>query len=104
MSAAQAAGVKWPAPETWSDQQIEQALFPKRPMPAVWRKHPQPDWTQIHQELQTHKDLTLQLVWQEQREADPERYGYSRYVAAILMLRDHLKAMTVPRTGSSLAT
>ena len=79
LSAAQAAGVKWPLPEDWGDQQIEQALFPKRPMPAVWRKHPEPDWAHIHQELQTHRDLTLQLVWQEQREADPDGYGYSRF-------------------------
>ena len=62
LSAAQAAGVKWPAPEYWDDQRIERTLFPQRPAPAIWRKHPEPDWTQIHQELQTHKDLTLQLV------------------------------------------
>jgi transposase len=34
---------------------------------------------QIHQELQTHKDLTLQLVWVEGRENNPEGYGYSRF-------------------------
>jgi len=79
LAAAQAAGAGWPLPEDWGDQQIEQALFPQRPAPAVWRKHPEPDWLQIHQELQTHKDLTLQLVWQEQREANPDGYGYSRF-------------------------
>ena len=79
LSAAQASGVQWPLPGDWGDAQIEQALFPQRPAPAVWRKHPEPDWAQIHQELQTHKDLTLQLVWQEQREANPEGYGYSRF-------------------------
>jgi transposase len=79
VSAAQRAGVKWPLPENWGDQQIEQAVFPQRPDPAIWRKHPEPDWPQIHQELQTHKDLTLQLVWQEGRENNPEGYGYSRF-------------------------
>ena len=79
VSAAQAAGLQWPVPEDWGDQQIEQALFPQRPAPAVWRKHPEPDWARIHEELQTHKDLTLQLVWQEGRENDPEGYGYSRF-------------------------
>src|SRR3974377_707229 len=78
-SAAQGAGVKWPLPDGWDDQQTEQALFPQRPAPAVWRKHPEPDWTQIHQELQTHKDLTLQLLWQEGREITPDGYGYSRF-------------------------
>src|SRR5260370_39683990 len=42
VSAARAAGVKWPLPETWDDQQIEQMLFPHRPTPAVWRKPPDP--------------------------------------------------------------
>ena len=79
VSAAEAAGVKWPVPEGWGDQQIEQALFPQRPASAVWRKHPEPDWKQIHQDLQTHKNLTLQLVWQEGRESDPEGYAYSRF-------------------------
>src|SRR5437763_8961353 len=79
VSAAQAAGVKWPLPDGWDDQQTEQALFPQRPVPAVWRKRAEPDWTQIHQELQTHKDLTLQLVWQEGRESNPDGYGYSRF-------------------------
>jgi transposase len=79
VSAAQVAGVTWPVPENWDDRQIEEALFPKRPAPAVWRKHPEPDWTKIHQELQTHKDLTLQLVWQEGRENDPDGYAYSRF-------------------------
>ena len=79
LSASHAAGVRWPVPEDWGDQQIEQALFSQRPAPAVWRKHPEPDWAQIDQELRTHKDLTLQLVWQEQREANPEGYGYSRF-------------------------
>ena len=46
LSTAQAAGVKWPAPENWNDQQIERTLFPQRPAPAIWRKHPNPDWTQ----------------------------------------------------------
>jgi transposase len=29
--------------------------------------------------LQRHKDLTLQLVWQEARESNPDGYGYSRF-------------------------
>ena len=79
LSAAQSASVSWPLPEDWGDQQIEHALFPQRPAPAVWRKHPEPDWAQIDQDLRTHKDLTLQLIWQEQREANPDGYGYSRF-------------------------
>lgn len=79
LAAAQAAGVRWPLPAEWDDTQIERTLFPRRPAPAIWRKHPEPDWGKIHEELQTNKDLTLQLVWQESRENDPEAYGYSRF-------------------------
>ena len=86
LSAAQAAGVRWPLPDNWDEQQIEQALFPERPAPSVWRKHPEPDWGKIHEDLQTHKDLTLQLAWQEGRESNPDGYGYSRYVATVFML------------------
>ena len=79
VSAAQAAGVKWPLPEDWGDRQIGQTLFPQRPAPEVWRKHAEPDWGGIHQELKTHKNLTLELIWQEKRESNPEGYGYSRF-------------------------
>ena len=79
VSVAQAAGVGWPLPDNWDEQQLEQALFPQRPAPSVWRKHPEPDWTKVHEDLETHKDLTLQLVWQEGRESNPEGYGYSRF-------------------------
>ena len=79
VSAAQLAGARWPLPENWDDRRIEQTLFPHRPAPAAWRKHPEPDWAKIHQDLQTHRNLTLQLVWQEERESNPEGYAYSRF-------------------------
>lgn len=79
VSAARAAGVQWPVPESWDDRQIEQALYPLRPAPQVWRKHPEPDWPAVLEELQKHRDLTLALIWQERRENDPEGYGYSRF-------------------------
>jgi transposase len=79
VSAAKAAGLNWPLPEDWDDQKMERALFPQRVAPSIWRKHPEPDWTEIHRELQTHKNLTLQLVWLEKRESQPDGYGYSRF-------------------------
>src|SRR5882724_12383222 len=102
VSSAQAAGVRWPLPDNWDEQQIEQAMFPQRPASSVWRKHPEPDWARIHEDLQTHKDLTLQLVWQEGRESNPDGYGYSRYVAGENMLRGSLVARAGRR--AALAT
>ncbi|MCZ2074294.1 MAG: IS21 family transposase [Bryobacterales bacterium] len=79
LSAAEAAGLKWPLPADWDDTRTERALFPQRGEAAIWRKHPEPDWRRIHEDLQTHRDLTLQLVWHEHRENDPDGYGYSRF-------------------------
>jgi transposase len=79
LSAAQASGLSWPLPADWDDSQIEQKICPQRKGPQFWRKNPEPDWAATHQDLQTHKDLTLQLTWTEYREANPEGYGYSRF-------------------------
>jgi transposase len=79
ISAAESTGVPLPVPENWDDTQTERALFPHRPASAVWRKHAEPDWAKIHRELLTHRNLTLQLVWHEERESNPEGYGYSRF-------------------------
>ena len=75
VSTARASGVQWPIPADWDDCQIEQALF----APIGWRKHPEPDWPPVLEQLQQHRDLTLALIWQERRESDPEGYGYSRF-------------------------
>ena len=38
-----------------------------------------PDFAEVRRQLQTHKHLTLQLVWEEYRETQPDGYGYSRF-------------------------
>src|SRR4051812_19094941 len=101
---AEAAQLRWPLPEGLSNQKLDQLLFGQRAGPPSRRIHPPPDFAAIHRELQNHKDLTLELLWQEYKQADSGGYGYSRYVAAVFMLREHLKAMTVPGTGNVLAT
>jgi len=75
---AAAAGLSWPLPEDIDDRQLEELLFPplRRPSRAV---RALPDFAEIRRQLQTHKHLTLQLVWEEYRETQPEGYGYSRF-------------------------
>jgi len=51
--------------------------FRKRPAPAVWRKHPEPDWAQIHRNCRRTRDLTLLLVLAGRTGNDPDGYGYS---------------------------
>src|SRR5271169_653885 len=76
---AQAAQLSWPLPENLSDQKLDQLLFGERPDPPSRRVHPPPDFPAIHKELQTHKDLTLELLWQEYKQANASGYRYSRF-------------------------
>jgi transposase len=76
---AVAAGLGWPLPEDCDEQRLNELLFPARP---VWPRAPERpgvDFRQIHEQLQSHRHLTLQLVWEEYREAHPDGYGYSRF-------------------------
>jgi transposase len=78
---AEASGVTWPLPEDWDEARVEAALFP-RPEPAAPEKptaRTLPDLVVIHEELQKNKHVTLQLLWEEYRQANPDGYRYSRF-------------------------
>ena len=69
------ANLSWPLPENLDEAHLEQRLFPPSPdLPAEVRGLP--DWHQIHEELKG-KYVTLFLLWQEYRQANPEGYQYS---------------------------
>ena len=75
---AEAAQVSWPLPDGWDDTRLEAALYSSleaRPQP---KKSP-PDFAAVHDQLRTHRHVTLQLLWEEYREANPEGYRYSRF-------------------------
>ena len=66
---AEAAKVGWPLPEGWDDARLEAALFPpvgSPPQPST-QKSP-PDFAAIHEQLQRHRHVTLQLLWDEYRD------------------------------------
>jgi transposase len=76
---AVAAGLSWPLPEDLDDRRLEELFSPAtagRPSRTV---RPLPDFAEVRRQLQTHKHLTLQLVWEEYREAQPDGYSYSRF-------------------------
>ncbi len=78
---AEATGVTWPLPEDWDEARIEAALFP-RTEPAAAKRVPArtlPHLAAIHEELQKNKHVTLQLLWEEYRQANPDGYRYSRF-------------------------
>lgn len=59
---AQAAGVTWPLPEGWDEARLEEALFGHSLRRIYETQRPTPDFASLHQELQSHRHLTLQLL------------------------------------------
>ena len=74
---ASAAGFSWPLPEGLDDAALEAVLFPAPPPSRAPR--PEPDWGDVHRELQRHKGVTLQLLWLEYLTVHPNGYRYSRF-------------------------
>jgi transposase len=76
---ARAAGITWPLAGE-DDAAIEAQLFAdKRGRPKANQPRPTPDFAEIHSEMQSHKHLTLQLVWEEYKQAHPDGYQYSQF-------------------------
>jgi transposase len=79
LKAAAAAGVSWPLPSDWDERRVEEVVS-GAPRPATaWRKTEAPDFHTIRQQLQMHRNLTLQLIWEEYRADHPAGYGYSHF-------------------------
>lgn len=77
---AQAAGLSWPLPESLDDAALERLLFPSTPDTSAVTV-PVPDWAEVHQELK-RKGVTLLLLWQEYKAAEPEGFQYSWFCKA----------------------
>ena len=73
---ATAAGLAWPLPPL-DDDALELRLYPPVPL-FTPRKAPLPDWSSLHRELVTRKDLTLMLLWQEYKAGEPNGYQIGR--------------------------
>ena len=73
---AKQAGLEWPLPEDLDEAALEARLFP-RAGPGS-RERVAPDVERIHQELK-RVGVTLHLLWEEYREANPKGYAYSQF-------------------------
>ena len=76
---AEGAGLGWPIPDnmTWDD--VEQLLYPGNT--GKPRTRPMPEWEQVHRELKRKKSVTLQLLWYEYKQANPDGIQYSQFCA-----------------------
>ena len=75
---ANQAGLKWPLGEEWDDDKLEAQLFP-RTESRTPGNDAAPDFNVIHNELRSHKSVTMQLLWQEYKEGNPGGYQYSQF-------------------------
>jgi len=79
LKVAAEAALGWPLPPGWNEQELEKALFRKPRLSAKVRQAVPPNFPAVRKQLQTHRNLTLQLLWEEYREGNPEGYSYSRF-------------------------
>ena len=76
---ASAAGLRWPLPEDCDDRQLNELLFPAEPSGGGSAVKAPLDCAAIHQQLQSSKHVTLQLLWEEYCQSQPGGYRYSRF-------------------------
>jgi transposase len=74
---AQRAGLAWPLPEDLDDTALEHRLFPST-IPLEVERRNMPSYEYLQKEL-TRKHVTLQLLWHEYKEKNPEGYEYSQF-------------------------
>jgi transposase len=85
---AEKAGLSWPLSEELDETSLENLLFPSTiPLDTVRRNMPPFDY--IHKELK-RKHMTLQRLWEEYKENNPDGYQYSQFC-----LRYHTWAHTL---------
>ena len=73
-----AAGLVWPLPETLSERVLQAMLYAGTGSKPGFRRKTEPDWTHVHRELR-RPGVTLMLLWEEYRGAEPDGYAYSRW-------------------------
>jgi transposase len=76
---ASAVGLGWPLPDEYDDRRLNELLFPTRPEYPELVPRRDVDFSVVRQQLQAHKHVTLQLLWEEYREGYPDGYSYSRF-------------------------
>lgn len=77
LTLAEKAGIAWPLPEDIDDGELERRLYQKVERPAA-QKPAMPPMEQVFKELK-RKHVTLQLLWYEYKQDNPEGYQYSYF-------------------------
>jgi transposase len=78
LSRARNAGLCFPLPPELDDTALERLLYVSAAQQAVPGKNQMPPMEYLHSELR-RKGVTLQLLWYEYKQNNPEGYQYSRF-------------------------
>lgn len=78
LARAKVVGLSWPLPEGMDDRDLEARLYRTAIGAAALVRCPEPDWREVKKELK-RKGVTLQLLWIEYKQRDPEGYQYSQF-------------------------
>lgn len=68
----------WPLPLDLADADLEARLYGEAGTKQGHRRRVEPDWAALNRELK-RKHVTLQILWDEYIEANPDGYRYSRF-------------------------
>jgi transposase len=74
----EACGLSWPLPLDLTDADLEARLYGESGTRRGERRRAEPDWAAVNREMK-RKHVTLQILWDEHIEANPEGYRYSRF-------------------------
>ena len=74
---AKLAGLSWPIDPELDDAAIENLLFPVTDK-SVSAERRMPDMEYVYRELK-RKSVTMQLLWYEYKQANPDGYQYSQF-------------------------
>ncbi len=88
LSRAKAAGIRWPVPDSMTEEQLFAQLF--LPVETTGIDRQPADWEQIHQERHK-KGMTLRLLWREYRDQHAEGFCYSQFCKHY---KDYVKTLT----------
>jgi len=72
-------GLSWEEAKRLPEPELERRLFARSDECAPRR--PLPNWAEVHGELQTHRSLTLRLLWEEYSRQHEQCYSYQRFCA-----------------------
>ena len=93
----QRAGLSWPLSPEFNDAQLENILFPPTQL-IVPENRGMPPMDYLYQELKK-KGVTLQLLWCEYKQSNPQGYQYSQFCKRYQSWVDKLNICLLQRHG-----